>query len=127
MEQRSVGEDSEDVVRKSIQLQRDSLRFWTDVALVGDFLIAPSWIALRAFLVAVALSAVAAISGRPVRFPAAMRDCVAWQGVWVLGLAVQVVLMLVLQRSGHRDVGCVAACRPGVMRLGNGSLLHQID
>jgi len=29
VEQRSVGEDSQDVVRKSIKLQRDTLPFWT--------------------------------------------------------------------------------------------------
>ena len=41
VEQRSVGEDSEDVVRKSIQLQRDSLSFWTVIRAVGDFLGGP--------------------------------------------------------------------------------------
>ena len=126
VEQRSVGEDSQDVVRKSIKLQRDSLRFWTVIRVVGDFLIAPLWIALRALMVAVALSAVAAISGRPVRFPVAMRDCVAWQGVWVLGLAVQVVLMLILRRPDI-ETSVVLLLPPRVYAAREWVLLHQID
>lgn len=126
VEQRSVGEDSEDVVRKSIKLQRDSLPFWTVIGAVGDFLVAPGWIALRALLVAVALSAVAAVCGRPVRFPAAMRDCVAWQGVWVLGLAVQVVLMLVLHRSDI-ETSVVLLLPPRIYAAREWVLLDQID
>ena len=99
VEERSSGEENEDIVRKAIQLQRNSLRFWRTLALVGDFLVEPLWLALRAFCVAVALSSVAAMCGRPVRFPLAMHDCVVWQGVWVLRLAVQVGLMFALQRS----------------------------
>jgi hypothetical protein len=126
VEQRSVGEDSQDVVRKSIKLQRDSLRFWTVICVVGDFLVAPAWIALRALLVAVSLSAVAAVCGRAVRFPAAMRDCVAWQGVWVLGLAVQVVLMLVLQRSDI-ETSIVLLLPPRIYAAREWVLLNQID
>ena len=68
------------------------------ITAIRDFLVAPLALVLRVFAVAIALSAVAALSGRPVRFPATVAECVAWQGVWVLGLAVQVVLMLVLHR-----------------------------
>ncbi|MHB0959948.1 MAG: hypothetical protein ACYC6N_20945 [Pirellulaceae bacterium] len=126
VEERSVGEDNEDVIRKSIQLQRDSLPFWRVIALVGDFLIEPLWIALRAFLVAVALSAVAAISGRPVRFPAAMWECVAWQGVWVLGLAVRSVLMLALNRSDV-DTSVVLLLPPQMYAARDWVALQQID
>jgi hypothetical protein len=126
VEQRSVGEDSEDIVRKSIQLQRKSLSFWTVIRAVGDFLVAPLWIALRALAVAVALSAVAAVSGRPVRFPAAMRECVAWQGVWVLGLTVQVVLMLALHRSDI-ETSVVLLLPQRVFAAREWVLLHQID
>ncbi len=99
VEKQQIGEESEDVIRKAIQLQRDTLDFWTVIAAIHDFLIAPVSLGLRAFAVAVALSAVAATTGRPVRFPQALYECVTWQGVWVLALVVQVILMMVLQRS----------------------------
>ncbi len=41
VEERSSGEENEDIVRKAIQLQRNSLRFWRTLALVGDILVAP--------------------------------------------------------------------------------------
>jgi hypothetical protein len=126
VEERSVGEDNEDVVRKSIQLQRNSLSFWKVITLVGDFLVEPLWIVLRAFSVAVALSAVAAMTGRPVRFPAAMRECVIWQGVWVLGLAVQTVLMLVLHRSAI-DTSVVLLLPPRMYAAREWVVLQQID
>ncbi len=99
VEKQQLGEESEDVVRKAIQMQRDTLPFWTVIAALGDFLVVPLTLGLRAFAVAVAMSAVAATTGRQVRFPMAMYECIAWQGVWVLAIAVRVVLMLVLQRS----------------------------
>jgi len=126
VEQRSVGEDSPDIVRKSIQLQRDSLRFWTVIRMVGDFLVAPVWIALRALMVAVGLAALAALTGRPVRFPAAMQDCVTWQGVWVLGLAVQTTLMLVLRRP-EIETSVVLLLPPRLYTASQWVMLRQID
>ena len=99
VEKQHVGEENEDVVRKEIQTQRDTLRFWTVITAIRDFVIAPLFLGLRALAVAIALSAVAATAGRPVRFDESMHECVAWQGVWVTGLAVRVVLMLALDRS----------------------------
>lgn len=126
VEQRSAGEENEDIVRKAIQLQRNSLRFWRTLALVGDFLVEPLWLALRAFSIAVALSAVAAMCGRPVRFPLAMHDCVVWQGVWVLQLAVQVVLMFVLQRSAI-DTSIVMLLMPRQFSASEWVFLEQLD
>ena len=99
VEKQHVGEENEDVIRKEIQKQRDSLRFWTAIAAIRDFVIAPLSLGLRALAVAVAFSAVAATAGRPVRFGESMHECVVWQGVWVAGLAVSVVLMLALDQS----------------------------
>jgi hypothetical protein len=99
VEKRLAGEENEDVIRKAIQLQRDTLPFWTVIIVLRDYLMVPVMLGLRALVVAVAFAAVAALTGRPTRFPATMRDCVLWQGIWVLGMAVEVVLMLVLQRS----------------------------
>ena len=100
--------------------------FWKVITLVGDFLIEPLWIALRAFSAAVALSAVAAITGRPVRFPTAMRECVAWQGVWVLGLAVRVALMLAMHRS-EVDTSIVLLLPPRMYAAREWVVLQQID
>lgn len=99
VEKQHVGEENEDVVRKEIQTQRDTLRFWTAIAAIRDFVIGPLFLGLRALAVAVAFSAVAATAGRPMRFDESMRECVVWQGVWVTGLAVRVLLMLALDRS----------------------------
>jgi hypothetical protein len=99
VEQQQIGEENEDVVRKAIKLQRDTLPFWAVIVAIRDFLLAPLMLGFRAWMVAVALSAVAAATGRAVRYPEALYDCVAWQGVWVVGLAVHTVLMLVLQRA----------------------------
>ena len=99
VERRHLGEENEDVVRKAIQTQRDTLRFWTVIAAIRDFLVMPLFLGLRAVSVAIALSAVAAAAGRRVRFDETMYASVAWQGVWVIGLAVTVVLMLLLDRG----------------------------
>jgi hypothetical protein len=99
VEQQMLGEESEDVVRKAIQAQRDTLRFWTVIAILRDFVFAPLLLCIRPLLVGVAFSAVAAVSGRHVRFPATLAAASMWQGVWVLGLAMQVALMLLLGRS----------------------------
>ena len=126
VEERQVGEESEDVIRKAIKLQRDTLTFWTVILAIRDFLIDPLWIALRALSVAVGMSAVAAMSGRPVRFPATLARCVAWQGVWVFGLAVQVVLMLALGRS-HVETSLLMLFPEGTYTARQYLMLQQID
>lgn len=126
VEERTRGEENRDVIRKEIQLQRDTLTFWTVITAISDFLVAPLSIALRAFLVAVAFSAVAAMTGRQVRFPAALAGCVAWQGIWVLGLAVQVVLMVVL-REAHVETSVLLLLPAGTYSASRWVFLQQID
>ncbi len=126
VEMQQKGEESEDVIRKGINLQRDTLPFWTVIALIGDFLFAPLSMFVRPLMVAVAFSAVAAVSGRKVRFPAVMFDSVAWQGVWVIGLAVQVVLMLALRRS-HIETSIMLLFPPGDYSATSWVMLRQLD
>jgi hypothetical protein len=126
VERRLLGEESQDIIRKEIQLQRDTIRFWTVITALGDFLIAPLWLALRAMAVAVALSAWAAIRGRPPGFPLAWADCVRWQGIWVLGLAVQVVLMVSLDRT-HVDSSLLLLLPPGTYSARTWFLLRELD
>ncbi len=41
VERRQLHEESDDVVRKAIQTQRDTLKFWTVITALRDFLFAP--------------------------------------------------------------------------------------
>jgi hypothetical protein len=126
VELRAAGEENVDVVRKSIQLQRDSLAFWTVLAALGDFVLDPLWLGLRALAVAVSLSAVAAVCGRPARFPAMMAEAVAWQSVWVFGLACRVAWMFILQR-GDIDTSLVLLMPERVYGAREWVLLQQVD
>lgn len=122
----TAGDDNLDVVRKAIELQRSSLPFWTVLAVLGDFVLDPLWLGLRAWGVTVALNAVAALTGRPVRFPAMMAQAVAWQGVWVFGLACRLAWMFVLQR-GVIDTSVTLLLPAGVYGASTWVLLQQAD
>jgi hypothetical protein len=126
VEERQKGEDNEDVIRKGIKLQRDTLTFWTVITLIGDFFFAPLMLFVRPLMVAVAFAAVAAASGRGVRFPVVMSDCVGWQGVWVLGLLVQVVLMLALWRA-HIETSILVFLPAGEYSARTWVILQQVD
>lgn len=126
VEQRMLGEDSPDVVREQIELQRDSLRFWTVVALLEDFLLVPLTLVFRALLASTAFSAIAAVSGRRSRFPIIMSDAVRWQAVWVIGIAVHVVLMLVLDRDSV-DTAVTVLLPAGPYSASTWTNLQQLD
>jgi hypothetical protein len=96
VESRAFGEVSEGQVRKAIRTQNATLSFWTALALIGDFVVEPLSLGLRALAVATLLSTLAALVGRPVQFGLALDSCVNVQGLWVLGLAVRVALTLAL-------------------------------
>lgn len=110
-----VGETGDDVVRKAIRLQNETLPFWKTIALLRDFLADPLALIVRAASVTVLFSGLAALTGRPVGFGAAFRDNVRAQGLWVLGAGVSAALMIALRRpevetgltlflpSGHYD------------------------
>jgi hypothetical protein len=93
------GEMGDEIVRKAIRTQRDSLPFWSVVLLIGDFAIEPFALALRAVAAAIGFTAIAATTGRPIRFERAASDCARLQGFWVLSLAVRVGLMIGLRRG----------------------------
>lgn len=75
---------------------------------------------------AVALGAWAALRGRPPGFPLAWSDCVRWQGIWVLGLAVQVVLMVTLDRT-HVDTSLLLLLPAGTYSARTWLLLRGVD
>jgi hypothetical protein len=126
IETRGIGEVGDDVIRKAIRLQRASLAFWTTLALLGDFVVEPLSLAVRAIVVAVVLSSLAALVGRPSRFGAALAACAAAQGFWVLGLAVRVVLMLALRR-GDVETSLALLLPPGSYPAATWVALRQAD
>jgi hypothetical protein len=126
VERRLMGEETADVIRRQIQLQRDTLPFWTAVAWLSDFVFGPLLLAGRALSVAVAFSAAAALAGRRVRFPVTMADCVRWQAVWILGVAVQAALMLLLRR-GDVDTSLVALLPSHTYHATTWVWLRQLD
>ncbi len=126
VERQSESEENVDVIRKAIELQRGSLVFWTVLALLGDFILDPLWLGLRVLAVTVALNAVAAMTGRPVRFPAMMAEAVAWQSVWVFGLACRVAWVFVLQR-GDIDTSLTLLLPARVYGAREWVLLQRVD
>src|SRR5262245_55383284 len=99
VEVRGIGELSDDLIRRAIQIQHETLPFWATLAWLGDFLVSPLILAGRAVAVATVFAAAAALVGRPVRYELALAECSAAQGIWVLGLAVQVALLVALRRA----------------------------
>jgi len=125
VESRRIGEVSDDDVREAIRTQHESLPFWTALAMIGDFVGEPVMLALRAMLVATAFSALAALAGRPARFDAALAQCVGVQGLWVVGLAVQVTLMVVL-RSPEVETSLALLLPPGTHSAAAWVALRQL-
>jgi hypothetical protein len=126
VETRGIGEVSDDLIRRAIQTQHDTLPFWTTLARLADFLAEPLALAVRAVAAATAFAAVAALAGRPIRFEEGLAACAREQGFWVLGLAVQVGLMVALRRA---DVETSPALflPPGTYPAGAWLALRQLD
>lgn len=99
VERWSIGEVGDDVIRKAIQTQHDSLPFWATLAAIGDFVVEPLSLAVRAVLVTILFCGLAALTGRTVQFDSMLGYCAAVQGIWVLGLAVRLGLILALGRE----------------------------
>ncbi|MEW4569495.1 hypothetical protein AB1L88_16645 [Tautonia sp. JC769] len=98
VEELSVGEVAEAEIRRAIEVQRSSLRFWAVLAAVGDLVVEPLIPALRALLAASGFAAIAALSGRPVRYAEALAGAAEAQWFWVIGLGVRLGLMIWLGR-----------------------------
>ncbi|MBM4091392.1 MAG: hypothetical protein FJ276_18500 [Planctomycetes bacterium] len=126
VERRTRGEESEDVIRKEIRLQRDTLVFWRVIAAISDFVVAPLALAMRALIVAVAFSAVAATFGRPVRFAHGLAESMVYQGIWVAGIVLSSVLILVLQVT-RVETSVLAFMPPGSYSGPLWVALRQVD
>lgn len=126
VESRGTGEVSDDLIRRAIQTQYDSLAFWTTLAWLGDFLVEPAALAVRALAAATFLAAAAALVGRPVQYERALNECARTQGIWVLGLAVQVALTLALRR-GDVETSPALLLPPGTYPAALWLALRQLD
>lgn len=128
IENDAAGEMSDAIVRKAIRTHRDSLPFWSVVYLIGDFVIEPAALTLRALAAAIGFTAIAATTGRPIQFERACSDCARLQGFWVLGLAVRVGLMIGLRRGDDEletSLGMFLA--PGTHPAATWLLLRECD
>lgn len=99
IETRTRGEVSDDTIRKAIRTQRDTLPFWTTLALIGDFVVEPLAPTVRSLVAAVLFSALAALVGRSTGFGPALAENARLQGIWVMGLATALGLTLALGRA----------------------------
>jgi hypothetical protein len=125
-EESRVGEIGDDVIRKAIRLQRETLPFWTTMARLGDFAVEPTLLVLRALAAATLFAAVAALTGRPIGFAAGLAGSSRVQGFWVLGLAVTVGLMAVLRRPDV-ETSLALLLPPGRYPAATVLLARQID
>lgn len=125
-EARGLGELSEDLIRKAIRTQRETIAFWTALAALGDFGCEPLVLPLRAVTVATLFAALAALRGRRAGFEAAWAESAALQGIWVLGLAVQVGLMVILRRP-NIATSAVLLLGPGTYSAWQWTALRQLD
>ncbi|WP_254053715.1 hypothetical protein [Singulisphaera sp. GP187] len=126
VESRGIGEVSDDLIRRAIQTQHDTLSFWTTLAWLGDFLVEPLALAARALAAATLFASVAALVGRPVRYELALNECATAQGFWVLGLAVQAALMMTLRR-GDIETSPTLLLPQGVYPAAAWLALRQLD
>jgi hypothetical protein len=97
-ESRFIGEVGDDVIRKAVRTQHETLPFWTVIAFLGDFLGEPAWLGARAILAATAFASVAALMGRPIGYDRSLAACATAQGIWVASLALRAGLMIALRR-----------------------------
>ena len=121
-----VGEVGDDLIRKAVRSQHETLPFWTVTALIGQFLGEPLALAVRALAVATAFSALAALQGRPIGYDRALAECSVVQGFWVLGLACQAALMMALRRS-EVETSAALFLTPGVQPAWLWLALRQLD
>ncbi|GAC1468767.1 MAG: hypothetical protein NVSMB9_11760 [Isosphaeraceae bacterium] len=121
-----VGEVGDDLIRKAIHTQHETLPFWTVLAFLGDFLVEPLLLMARAVGAATAFSAVAALWGRGVEFDRSLAGCATAQGIWVLGLASRVALMLAL-RSGAVETSAALLLPSGTYPAPVWLGLRQLD
>lgn len=126
VEATQIGEVSDDLIRKAIRLQHDTLPFWTALARLGDFAFEPTALVVRALAVATLFAAVAALTGRPIGFSKGLAESATIQGVWVFGLTVHVALTLALRREDV-ETSLAVLLSPGTYPASAVLLARQAD
>ncbi len=125
-ERARIAEVGDDLVRKAVQLQQATRPFWKALALVGDFVIDPLALIVRALATAAILSSLAALVGRPPGFSRALSENAGAQRFWVLGLAVRVGLAIALRRN-DAETSLTLAMPPGTYPASAWVALSQFD
>jgi len=121
-----MAEVGDDLVRKAVRSQEATRPFWTTLGLLGDFVVEPLALPLRALAVATLLAGLAALLGRPPDFARALAEDADLQGIWVLGLATRAALSIALRRPGS-DTSLTLAFSPGTYPAPFWVALHQFD
>ena len=122
----AVAETGDNQIHKAIGEQRATLRFWTILALIRDFVVEPIAPTARALAVATLLSALAALAGRPIGFRLALDESAAVQGYWVLGLALQTTLVFALG-TPEVDTSLALLLPAGTYRATDWVALSQLE
>ncbi len=126
VETRGVGEVGDEVVRKAIGIQHDTLPFWVTILALGDFAGEPLAMALRAGMAATLFAGLALLRGRPVEFGRGLVACSWAQGFWVLGLAVHAALTIALRRP-EIETSAVLFLPPGTHEAVTWAVLRQVE
>ncbi len=126
IEARKFGEEPDAAIRRSLRSQRETLPFWTVMALMGDLVGEPASLALRALAVTTEFAALAALGGRSPRFGDTLAACAAAQGLWVPGSATRLGLALVTGNA-EVDSSLAVALPPGTYRAPVWVALRQAD
>ena len=121
-----VAEVGDELVRKAVRGQEATRPFWTALALLGDFVVEPLALPVRALAAATLLAGLAALVGRSPDFGRALAENARLQGIWVLGLATRVALAIALRRPGI-DTSMALALPPGSYPAPLWVALQQLD
>jgi hypothetical protein len=104
IEERTIGDVEQDEIRESIQTQRQSIPFWSTLAILGDLVIEPMAPVFRALVLTIAFSSFAALFGRPVAYGVALADNVTWQWFWVAGVVLDSMLKIVVSPAAANSL-----------------------
>jgi hypothetical protein len=127
-ESRAKGEVGDEIIRKAIRTQRETLSFWSALAVIDDFLIEPALLGFRAVAAATLLTAAAALMGRSLQYDRALVECAYAQGFWVMGLAVRLALLILLRRGEDEvETSLALFLPPGSYPAPLWLILRQLD
>lgn len=103
VEENAKADMEEDQIRESIRLQRQSFKFWSTLAVIGDFVFAPLIPVLRTLAASVLFAAAAALFGRPTGYGVALAENATWQVFWAASAALQTLLKITVSPEAENS------------------------